>query len=251
MNLGVLLITCVFICAYYITLGLICYLPAKPVLSKPNRIKLKVAVHLTGIQRGKKSLDSIYKFIINPLNADLFVDSQIPIPGAKININSQLENKRSNNILPMLYRMFKLQEAFDQYILANKIEYDVVIRIRPDLILKAYIDDKFYLAAQNGVFISIPRYPVYLRFGKLESTDTFFMSNVKVMREINNSFVSMNKYITNHIMGEDIITQAIEILQLTVEYLLDLEYVLENHSLEKIKIFNLAYTKLKAHLLEP
>ena len=223
-------------------------MPQKTKTSNVTSVKYKIAVHMTGAIRGYKSIKSIYKYIIIPTNADLFLDAQIPIKEAKINQNSKYNNPITNNLKPMLYRMHKLQESFDEYIRCNNIHYDIVIRIRPDMVLTQYIDNKYYDEAASGKFVSALRHPYAFWIGKDYSpSDTIFMSNLTNMRLINNSYVIYKDKFNNTIMGEDIINDASKLMDRV--FMLDLEYILENIDLEKLNMASFALSKFKAHIL--
>jgi len=62
----------------YIIIGVMSYLPEKSYQSTPytkeeqlELSSLRIAIHISGEVRGSRSIESIYKYIINPLKAAL------------------------------------------------------------------------------------------------------------------------------------------------------------------------------------
>jgi len=233
--------------------GITSFTTFSTIKSYTNKFKGKVAVHISGVNRGDRPINSIMKYIVEPLNADVFCDSQIPMDVAKVNINSVFRPKKAitNNILPMLYRMYKLQGAFDDYCRSYNVEYDVVIRIRPDMVLRQYLPDRYLIDAKGGSVLTIPRHQsismIISIFMNMQSMDILFFSSPDNMRVINNVYLSMKDKITDIVMGEYIITEVSR--PFNIKFMPEYDYVLENYMMDKMSMSNFLWSKLKAHLI--
>lgn len=157
----------------------------------------RIAIHLTGQIRD--SMTVIQEKLINPLirmydTVDLFVfvdnpESVMELTG--INIAHIVDpdkyqdiHRMKLNSNKMFYRMKVLQEEFESY----SSQYDVVIRARPDIVLR----DKFILKESmcRDTIVVTPRLTLPLSPTPKSMTDIIFYGPVSLMRVVNKIYDS-------------------------------------------------------------
>ncbi len=259
----------------YLLIGVMSYIPAKEYIRSPytDREKqllssMRIAIHLTGEVRGNKSIESIYRYIINPLNADVFVNSSSNnilrdkiFPNAIIIIDSKLDEELSKslgkNCLLMFKRMRDLQTVISSSNNNSNSNYNVVIRMRPDLIVNDYIPLEYLIAAANDILITTPKncmkHNIVNSFGsilELAYTDMFFFSSPKIMKIINNIYDDNNsrKSCMKGDLGEYILTNYINNNHIRTKILYNYELLLESHRIDKLSLGSFVYKKAVNHI---
>lgn len=243
---NILLSVLVVIELLYLIVGIQCYIPGKSITNiAPVSCNYRVAIHLTGAGRG--NLNSIDKYLIRPLNADVFVDGP-NIPDHP-SIRLRLESLRaSSNTRTMFNRMYNLQLAFDNYMQQHpSIKYDIVIRARPDLILRDYLTVETLASAAEGILNVFPKNHVkyiYNPYGRQLYTDTLFLSSPATMRQLNSS---LNIPIADSAMGEIVLTNIIQSLHIQTRVVMKYEILLHQLQLSQYKFTSYLCGKLIAH----
>lgn len=285
----------VFLMITYLLIGVMSYIPGKEYIRLPytDREKqllssMRIAIHLTGEVRGDKSIESIYRYIINPLNADVFVNSSSPsvlrdkiFPNAIIIIDSKLDEELSKslgkNCLIMFKRMRDLQTVIsnnssnnnNSSISNNDNEgnndnggsdynnYNVVIRMRPDLIVNDYIPLEYLIAAASDMLITTPKncmkHNIVNTFGsilELAYTDMFFFSSPKIMKIINSIYDDNNsrERCMKGDLGEYILTDYINNNHIRTKVLYNYELLLESHRIDKLSLGSFVCKKAVNHI---
>lgn len=265
----------VFLMITYLLIGIMSYIPGKEYIRLPytDREKqllssMRIAIHLTGEVRGDKSIESIYRYIINPLNADVFVNSSSPsvlrdkiFPNAIVIIDSKLDEEVSKslgkNCLIMFKRMRDLQTVITNSNTINNNDYNVLIRMRPDLIVNDYIPLEYLIAAASDMLITTPKncmkHNIVNSFGsilELAYTDMFFFSSPKIMKIINSIYDDNNsrERCMKGDLGEYILTDYINNNHIRTKVLYNYELLLESHRIDKLSLGSFVCKKAVNHI---
>ena len=249
LSISIVCLSLIVVIVLYVLIGIMGFIPAKDV--KPYSLEVckhKVAVHVTGVVRDTEAILRLYKYIVEPLKADVFVNSPNYPPGeAMVNIDSSYE---TSNMVTMYKRMYELQTAFDEYSVTHNKYYDVVIRVRPDILFRDYIPYSLIEAAADDTLIVYPkntlRHSINTSQSSLPATDTFFYSSVGVMREINNSLLALATQ-SPRATGEDIFNTYISTVIPRVYTHYGYELLLSSHHLLRLNLIKFIWGKLITH----
>ena len=187
-----------------------------------TKTNLRICVLLSGgLRNFEYTCDWINKFLIDPLNADVFVYGWANADGVednngkinrinnvrlfKINDinNHKFEHiKNSNNLIErILGQYFNIQQCNElrkEYEISNKIEYDIIVRARPDVFFFSEIEDTDlkYLYENNSIGIPVD----YFAMWSSKTTDTFAIGNRFVMEQYCQTFETVLE--SNYVIGE-------------------------------------------------
>jgi len=188
----------------------------------PTKTKYKICVLLSGgLRNFEYTTDWINKFLIDPLNADVFVYGWANINGVEDNVKkiNKINNIRSfrindiedpdfnhikhnNHLIERFYGQFyniqQCNELRKEYETSNNIEYDIIIRARPDVFFFSEIEDSDieYIYENNSVGIPVE----YFKIWSTKTTDVFAMGNRYVMDKYCQAFDTVLE--SNYIIGE-------------------------------------------------
>ena len=140
---------------------------------------MKIALCFSGkLDEWKSCADSVVQNVVGPLKPDIFLStwddedykhfSNYYKP-KKINISNYEETKPaiknlisdcsqdiSPGLLPMLYNMHSCNRLYNSYSRSNKIKYDLIIRLRPDILVLEQI--KKHEIVKGNVIDTLPEY---------------------------------------------------------------------------------------------
>jgi hypothetical protein len=177
-----------------------------------NKLNLKIALCISGrIDNIKYCYNTWHNNFLKYYNVDIFMhindcsydDKQFIesiIKPKKITYEDPNLNKENwyLNMNIMLYRLYYCNNLKNQYAINNNINYDVVIRMRPDITmyenlnLTSLLPDLF----NDILYIPIYRYDLsdIINLFGLGLTDQFFISNNKISNIIANFYINKEKY---------------------------------------------------------
>lgn len=211
------------------------YIPSREITPRhiPTVSDLKVAVYISGLGEVDQSL---YKYIITPLSATVFISNG--------NIDSL-----SSSSLSSVEAMFKRL-----YVLSNQYpceDYDVIIRLRPDMILRDYLPHESLLAATQHKVVMFPKNQLrhsvrkYIHQKNLSYTDTMFLAAPKEMKILCNIWNSVE--IKNTDIGENILSKYIHDNNLPTYVVYDYEILLKRHLMTRSNLIVFIISKMKQH----
>jgi hypothetical protein len=182
-----------------------------------NNIHLiRIAIHLTGQVRDTIALETLREHIINRNSiTNNFISYQVDVYSYTDKtvtpyIESIIEMTEDNNPLPsndletkmnnptiMFYRMYRLQQAFEEHCITKNIQYDIVIRCRPDIIYHRPLSTKTLIEALRTI-VFCPRVCLPLRPYAQKMNDVLFLGPPEKMKIVNNIYLAtLNKPVIN------------------------------------------------------
>lgn len=195
---------------------------------KPTATKYKIAICISGgLRHFEQTQEWMNKFLIDPLNADTFFfgwsnksgkianEDQIKnfnnlksytindIQETKLDVSEALKQKflhaeegctqRCQTILGQFYNIYNCFELLKQYEYEQQMQYDIVIRARPDAFFFSKITDAEIEAAYNSLdSISVPQNYLSIYCGML--TDMFAMGTRHNMEAYSKVFLNLEEY---------------------------------------------------------
>jgi hypothetical protein len=114
-----------------------------------------------------------------------------------INVVYEDPNLEADNWYPnmsiMFYRIYKCNCMKTEYSLQNKVNYDLVIRIRPDIVLYQNLTiDKF--TDENTLYLPSYKYVDIINSYNVAMTEQLFLGSNKIMDKLCNFYINCNKY---------------------------------------------------------
>jgi hypothetical protein len=191
-------------------------------VTNKTKTKYKICILLSGGLRNFEYTHSwINKFLIEPLDADVFVHGWANSNGVqdnvdKINKFSNVKSYQINDIsdpnfeylnhndklvtrvFGQFFNLMKCNELRKNYEKNNNIEYDIIIRARPDVFFFSEIEDVDldYVFKNNSIGIPYE----YFKIWSSKLTDTFAMGNRHIMDYYCNSYDTVVDF--NFTVGE-------------------------------------------------
>jgi len=192
------------------------YLNKKVPKSKSN---LKVCVLLSGgLRNFKYTIPWINKFLIEPLDADVFVHGWANAEGIannedKLKDIKNLKDFKINDINDIkfnflkdddtikerikgqFYNIFECNNLSKKYEKNNNFIYDIIIRARPDVFFFSEFEDEDLIKIKKDNVLALPK--EYFKIWSGNTTDTFAMGNRYVM----DLYCDTYKYVENSFYG--------------------------------------------------
>lgn len=154
------------------------------------------------------STNNLTDYEIEESKEDFFLKSY-----TRDNYNSKYSGKLTcPNSISMLYKMNKVYKLANEYGLKNNINYDVIIRIRPDVIYDNFLstqlikeslnsNNTIYMPNHHGKYIEVTKY----------ISDQFFFGNTESMKKIMTIYQKIDEILTEDFFftGEGFIDRQI------------------------------------------
>lgn len=128
---------------------------------------------------------------------------------------AKLIDKRSpSGVLTMFYSIFKANEIFKKYCKDNNCEYDVVIRLRPDLKFKSPITKEHLSVINDNNSIYIPSFGNYSGIN-----DQFAIGTPEAMDKYSKTFINFDRltnqteFLPESLLKQNCINERLEINQ--------------------------------------
>jgi len=170
-----------------------------------NTRHLRVAVLIAGALEGtgwKECIDSIKRYVVSPYNSDVFVVADATDKNASkvvryINpklyilgdytskeVHDRLKSAFTTNFYRMLSKMHDCNELRRQFERDHRVAYDVVVVMRPDLMLYEPMNIGVCLASPQCVFCAKKREAYLNGYSLYGFTDQCFFASPKVMNKL-------------------------------------------------------------------
>jgi hypothetical protein len=235
MNIIYFIILLIFILYLILVYYNFLYIIKKDDLNKVNKFNYNKNKNTCLLISGqiRDNFDKVFKyqkkFIIDPLNADIFcVFSDDISPQKKKYVENIIhpknilwvKNKKNVLNLYLLYeKIYLCNKLKINYENNNYFKYDICIRIRPDLYVKQFIDQNIINHIEKNVYYS----PRVIPF--INANDQFFICDTEVMNKISNFDKSNMKckiselYLSKKLINNKIKTKSINYLCIIDKYI--------------------------------
>ena len=218
----------------------------KDIINKNNYDKnKKTCILMSGQIRGDfmKIYLSQKIFLIDPLNADIFcvfsydIDDKekkkiekIIDPKKILWVNEN--NKINNNLFLMYHKIYLCNKLKKDYEKEKGIEYDICIRIRPDLFIKSYIPENIINNMDSNTFYTplLSILDFSSRPNGIGVTDQIFVCNTKIMDNISNIYFELNNIKKNCDSSEIKLKKYILNLGINIQRFYNYKFILYNYS---------------------
>jgi len=155
------------------------------------------------------------------------------------------KNNDSKNFMYLLYGKIHLCNKLKiEYETENKMQYDLCIRIRPDLYIKNYLPEDIVNDNQPGIIYSPYHddldYVTNISFMGL--TDQLWAADSRTMDTICNLYINLSNYDNSNCMTSEIVLKTyIKEMNIKIQYFKNYYFIIERINNEKISIFSLLY----------
>lgn len=216
-----------------------------------NTYLIRIAIHLTGQVRDTMALETLREHIIERNSiTNNFISYQVDVYSytdktIRPYIESVIEMTEDNNPLPsidsetkmnnptiMFYRMYRLQQAFEEHCITNNIQYDIVIRCRPDIIYHRPLNTKALIEGLRTI-VFCPRVCLPLRPYAQKMNDYLFLGPPEKMKIVNDIYLAtLDKPVIN---PEGYLYNYLSELSMDYKYM-KYEYTLSMNNIEKFNV---------------
>lgn len=211
----------------------------------------RIAIHLTGQVRDTIALETLREHIINrnsitnnliTYEVDVYsytdktiapyIESIVEMTEVNNPLPSIDSETKMNNLTIMFYRMYRLQQAFEEHCITNNIQYDIIIRCRPDIIYHRPLSTKTLIEAIRTI-VFCPRVCLPLRPYPQKMNDCLFLGPPEKMKIVNDIYLAtLDKPVIN---PEEYLYNYLSELSMDYKYM-KYEYTLSMNNIEKFNV---------------